>query len=121
MNLSIENLLLDLKEEVSLIRKYLELQMTDLVIGQLDEIASTPERKMVWILLDESKTTGEIAEEVGISVRTVQQFLKELREFYLVIDKKRGCPQRRIDIIPSGWEKIERKIKSRKEETINGK
>jgi len=114
-------LLSEIKEEVSLIRRYLEFQITDFVKDQLDKIASTSERKMIWISLDGTKTTQEIAEEAGISIRTVQHFIKQLRELDLIADKRRGCPQRRIDIIPSNWEKIEKAIKSGKEEIDNGK
>lgn len=114
-------LLSEIKNEVSLIRKYLEFQIADFVKDQLDKIASTSERKVVWISLDGTKTTQEIAEEAGISIRTVQLFIKQLRELELVTDKKRGYPQRRIDIIPSNWEKIEKAIKSGKEEVENGK
>lgn len=116
-----KKLLLEIKKEVSLIRRYLEFQITDFVKDQLDKIASTPERRSVWISLDGTKTTQEIAREAGISIRTVQHFVKQLRELDLIADKKRGYPQRRIDIIPSNWEKIVKTIKNEEEEIDNGK
>jgi transcription initiation factor IIE alpha subunit len=115
------SLLLEIKEEVSLIRRYLEFQITDFVKEELDKIASTHERKLVWMSLDGTKTTQGIAEEVGISIRAVQHFIKQLRELNLIAEKKKGYPQRRIDIIPSKWEKIRETNKSEEEEIDNGK
>lgn len=114
-------LLLEIKEEVSLIRRYLEFQITDFVKEELDKIASTHERKMIWMSLDGTMTTQGIAEEVGISIRAVQYFIKQLRELNLIAEKKKGYPQRRIDIFPSKWEKICKTNENKEEEIDNGK
>jgi hypothetical protein len=118
---NIEKLLKETKNEISLMRIYLEFQITDFVKNRLKKIASTPERKKIWILLDGTISTNEIAKIAGISPRAVQYFIKELRESNLAMDKERGYSQRRINVIPSEWEEIERAIEEKKEENNNEK
>lgn len=94
-------------------RMYLEFQSTDLIKSRLEKIASTLERKQIWILLDGTRTNSEIAKTLEISPRAVQYFIKQLRNSDLIVDKEKGCSQKRINLVPSEWEEIERKIEDK--------
>ncbi|MGC1120507.1 MAG: winged helix-turn-helix domain-containing protein [Candidatus Methanofastidiosia archaeon] len=106
-------LLEEMRDDISLIRTYMEFQVSDFVRDRLDKTASTLERKQVWILLDGTRTTSEIAEIVGVSSRTVQYFVKQLRDSNLVWEKQRGYLQKKINLTPSEWEGIEEALKSK--------
>jgi DNA-binding transcriptional ArsR family regulator len=111
---NVKKILQEIRNEITLVRIYLEFQTMDFVRDKLDKIASTPERKQVWILLDGTRTTSEIAEIVGVSPRSVQYFIKQLRESNLILDRERGYSQKRINLIPSEWEEIEKAVEDKK-------
>ena len=66
-----------------MIGRYLEFQTTDFVKNRLNKIASSSERKQVWILLDRTRTIGEIAEIAEVSPRAVQHFKAYTLSLYL--------------------------------------
>lgn len=90
-------------EEISLIRTLLEFSVKSQVIGEIEEIATTPQRKKVWYLLSGEMSTEELANECQISQRAVQIFIKELSDYNLVNLNKRGYPKRKFDFIPNHW------------------
>lgn len=92
-----------LLEEVSKIRQLLEMLTRNVLKEELERIATTEERKRIWALCDGLRSTEEIAKEVGVTPRTVQRFVKELREADLITVEKRGYPKRRFDYIPADW------------------
>jgi len=94
----------ELRDEASKIRQLLEFLARGDLKEELEKIAKTPERKRIWALCDGLLNTQEIAEKVGVAQRTVQQFIKELREEDLVENEKRGYPKRRFDYVPSDWD-----------------
>ena len=101
-----EDMLTKLLEEISTIRQLLEMLARKALKEELERLATTNERKKIWALCDGLRSTKEIAEEVGITQRTVQRFIKELQEADLIIIEKRGYPKRRFNYVPSDW-KIE--------------
>lgn len=91
-------------EELTKIRTLLEIVVRGSMKNELEKIATTPERKKIWSLCNGSIDTKGLAEEVGISRRAVNIFLKDLKELDLVVTEKWGYPQRRFDYIPSEWD-----------------
>lgn len=69
----------------------------------LENIATTKEGKLVWVLCSGTNNISEIASKVGISHRAVRSFIYELQSRDLVITEKRGYPKRKFDYIPSNW------------------
>jgi hypothetical protein len=69
---------------------------------ELGKIASTDDRKKIWVLVNGSLTSKEIADRVGITQRGVNLFLREakLAEF---IDYDEDCPRRILDYVPAAW------------------
>jgi len=99
-----EESLIKLYEEITRIRQLLELLARDGIKRELEQLATSDERKKVWALCSGFMSTTEISQKVTISQRAVQMFLKELQEADLITIKKRGYPKRKFDYIPSGWE-----------------
>lgn len=96
--------LLEIYGELIKIRQLLELLARDSIIGSVEQVATTNERKKVWVLCTGSNSTTKISEKVAISQRAVQIFLKELQEADLITIERRGYPKRKFDYVPSGWE-----------------
>ncbi len=74
-------------------------------LEDLRRIASTPPRQEMWRLCDGTKSTQEIAAQVGVSPRAVQYFVDEADRAGLVASLRRGYPKRSDDFneIPSEW------------------
>lgn len=94
------NTLSELLNEIVKIRELLELLAEDRVRTALLSVATTHQRRQIWKLLDGRTSTSQISKELEISIRTIQQFVKELGERNLIYSMKRGHPQRRVDIVP---------------------
>jgi len=75
----------------------------DALKKELEEIATTSERKRMWALFNGFLSTEEIAQRIGVTQRAVQIFVKELLEKDLVAIEKRGYPRRKFDYVPSDW------------------
>ena len=99
-----EHLLEQILSELVEIKKILLFNSRETLKKELNDMASTEERKKIWGLLDGLTSTTEISEKAGVSARTVQLFVSQLEEKDLVITEKRGYPKRRMDYIPSDWQ-----------------
>lgn len=95
--------LIPIYEELVKMRGLLELLASDKIKGQVEQLATTDERKRVWALCDGTNSTSEIAEKVAISLRAVQVFLKELQDAGLIFTERRSYPKRAFDYVPPGW------------------
>lgn len=91
-------------EELIRIRELLERLARKELKEDLEKVATTKERKKIWVLCDGMTNTFDIATKVGVSQRAVQIFLNELQAKDLVTFGKRGYPKRKYDYIPSEWE-----------------
>lgn len=88
------------------IRRVLEIQARPAILEEISKLASTPERRKIWILSDGSLKTEDIAARSGAKLRTVQAFVQECARAGLVISSKRGYPGRAMDLVPEGWEEL---------------
>jgi len=91
-------------EELVRIRSLLERLVRKELKEELENIASTNERKMIWALCDGMNNTTDIASKVGISQRAVQIFIGELMARDLVKIEKRGYPRRKYEYMPEDWQ-----------------
>jgi len=90
-------------EELVKIRILLERLARNDLRRDLESIATTYERKMIWALCNGANSTSDIASRVGISQRAVQIFINELQSKDLVDVRRRGYPKRKFNYIPSSW------------------
>ena len=84
-------------DEITKIRQLIEILARDKLKDEIERIATTESRKKMWNLIDGLKSTSDLAEEVGISQRAVQMFIKDLQEVDLIEVEKRGYPKRKFD------------------------
>jgi len=99
-----EESMVKLYEEITKIRQLLELLARDSIKRELEQVATSDERKKVWALCNGFLSTTDISQKVAISQRAIQIFLKELQDADLITVEKRGYPKRKFDYVPSGWE-----------------
>mgnify|MGYP001355750068 CR=1 FL=1 len=93
---------------LAVIRKILEIQARDSITKKLNKLASTPERRKMWILSNGNLSTEQIAKRAGVKTdRSVQYFTKDAVKAGLLDFKKRGYPIRLVDFIPADWEESE--------------
>jgi|GEM_PF-842683 len=90
-------------EELKRISKILTLAHGESLEKELSKIATSDERKKIWVLIDCVKLPKDIAKEVGVSVRSVNRFLS-IGEKVGLIENPWGKPPRRlIDYVPATW------------------
>jgi len=93
----------DILKELQKITKLLTFAYADQITKELEKIATTNERKIIWVLIDEKKNPEEIAKISGASLRSVQRFQK-LAEDAGLINNPRGKPASKIfDYVPPEW------------------
>jgi len=89
--------------ELRKISKILILANAGEVEKELSKIASTNDRKKMWLLIDGKRMPADIAKEAGVTAMTVSYFLSAAVAAELV-EYKRGEPPRRIlDYVPPSW------------------
>lgn len=93
----IRQLLENLTEDNKTTQKLLEILAKENFLKEIEIIASTNERKNIWNLLDGKLSTSELADQVKITQRAVNDFIKDLRENRLVDMLKRGYYRRKFD------------------------
>jgi len=108
-------------DELKKISKILTLAHGDSIEKELSKVVTSDERKKIWVLIDDTRTTKDIAKEVGVSVRSVNRFLAIASRAGWV-DNPWGKPPRRIvDYVPPSWielTKIPEEVEEKKEEVI---
>lgn len=90
-------------EELIKIRNLLERIAGSEIHKDLENVATTNQRKRMWSLFNGINSTTEIATNVGVSQRAVQIFVKDLQSKDLVVTERRGYPKRKFDYVPSSW------------------
>jgi len=97
--MSTEAMLRELKK----ISKILTLASASSLEKELEKIASTNDRKKMWVLIDGKRRQREIAADAGVTQAAVSYFLSAAVAAEL-IEYPRGEPPRRIiDYVPPAW------------------
>jgi hypothetical protein len=108
-------------EELRKISKILTLVHGEAIEKELSKVATSDERRKVWVLIDGVRTAKEIAREVGITLRSVNRFLSIAARADLVNNPRGKPPKRMVDYVPPSWielVKIPEETGEKKEETI---
>jgi len=89
--------------ELQKISKLLILANASVIEKELSSLASTDERKKIWILMDGKRMPKDIAEEVGVTPMAVSYFISSAVAAGL-IEYSQGAPPRRVlDYVPAAW------------------
>jgi transcription initiation factor IIE alpha subunit len=108
-------------EELRKISKILTLAHGEAIEKDLSKIATSDERRKIWVLIDGVRTAKEIAREVGINLRSVNRFLSIAARAGLVDNPRGKPPKRTINYVPPSWielVKIPEETEKKKEERI---
>lgn len=87
-----------------------------IAIEQVEKLASTDERKKIWVLCSGKLTREKISSKSGVSLRTTTTFVDLAMTYGLLEEEKGkgGHPRRVIDYIPSDWKGLLKKKKEKK-------
>jgi predicted transcriptional regulator len=99
-------LLREINDNLKVLRKLIEIQLRGPVKDELSGLASSNERRKMWILSDGTLGTTDISKKAGVSRRAVQYFVQDGLKLGFVRVDKRGYPSRTIDWVPPEWEKL---------------
>lgn len=111
------------EESLSQISKYAKLVAGSVVIELAKKIASTDDRKIIWVFCEGKLTREQIATKTKIPKRTVSYFIDECMNFGLLEEEsgKGGHPKRVIDYVPEEWKRITReKVKLPQQSEVSG-
>ena len=108
----------NLEERLLELNKLTRIIAAPIAIQQIENIASTDERKAIWVLCSGKLTRDQMSRKSGISLRTVTTFVDFAKTYGLLEEEKEkgGHPRRVIDYVPSGWKKLVKKKKKPPEE-----
>lgn len=90
-------------EELKRISKILTLAHGESLERELSKIASTDERKKMWVFIDGVKLSKDIAKDAGVTVRSVNGFLSVCEKTGLIENPWGKPPKRKIDYVPAKW------------------
>jgi len=90
-------------EELKKISKILILAHGESIEREISKVATSDERKKIWVLIDGTKMSKDIAKEVGVAVRSVNRFLAIATKAGLVDNPWGKPPKRVIDYVPPSW------------------
>jgi DNA-binding transcriptional regulator LsrR (DeoR family) len=96
-------LLRRISENIVSIKRYCRFLARDAISTMLREVATTSERQQMWRLADGTLSNEQIANQIGVTLRSVQYFVQEAENAGLILIEKRGYPKRIDDVVPSEW------------------
>ena len=97
--MSTEAMLRELKK----ISKILTLTNASSLEKELEKIASTDDRKKMWVLMDGNRRQKEIAVAAGVTQAAVSYFLSAAVATELVEYPQGEPPRRIVDYVPPAW------------------
>jgi len=90
-------------EELKRIHKILLLANSEKIEQELSKVATSNERKKIWILINGKLTAKQIANKIGIHVRSVNRFLEICERVGFIENLWGKPPRKKVDYIPSSW------------------
>src|SRR5437867_2303710 len=90
-------------KQLQLITRILTIAHADRVANELAKIATTDDRKRMWILIDGKQMAKDIAKKLNVSDRAVNYFLREVTLAGFVENPPRKPPAKLIDFTPPSW------------------
>ncbi len=100
------SLLREIKTTLEAMRTILEIQARPALKAEINLLASTPERRKMWILSEGTAKTAVLAPKAGLRLRAAKYFVADGRRAGLLIFPIPGCPKRAVNLIPEDWEEV---------------
>src|SRR4029077_11133551 len=89
--------------ELRRISKLITLSNAERLEQELSRIATTEERRRIWVKINGERSQDLMAKELGINRRTVNRFVVVLEAADLVETIRGGPPKRIVNYVPPGW------------------
>jgi len=89
--------------ELKKISKLLILANGEAIEKELSKIATTDERKRVWVSINGQRQPEGIAANSGMKIAAVYNFLKLLKNAELIENPHGQPPKKAIDYVPASW------------------
>ena len=93
----------EILKELKKISKIMTLTNGPTIEKELEEYATSEDRKKIWVLIDGTKQSDDIAKIIGKTKRAVDIFLQTLEGASLVERPYNQPPTRSISYIPASW------------------
>lgn len=93
-------------EELKKISKILTLAHAESIEKELSKVATSDERKKIWVLIDGIRMSKDIAKKIGVTVRSVNRFLAIASRTGLVENPWGKPPKRIVDYVPPSWAEL---------------
>lgn len=90
-------------KELRLILKVLILSNSGAIEKELSKIATTNERKKMWVLIDGKNMPKDIATKAGVTQMAVSNFLNACRTAEFIEYAKGEPPKRTLNYVPPEW------------------
>jgi hypothetical protein len=90
-------------KELKKISKILLLANAAVIETELSKIATTTDRKKIWVLMDGNRMPADIAQEAKVTAMTVSNFVNAGKAAELIEYKKGEPPKRILDYVPPSW------------------
>ena len=93
----------ELLQELQKISKLLTFAYSEKIESELEKVANTNNRKMMWVLIDGIRGAPDIAKELDVSGRAVRDFLNQAKPAGLIDYIRNKPPVKLIDYVPPSW------------------
>ena len=97
-------------KELRKISKLLTLIHGDAIERELEKIANTEKRKVMWVLIDGHRMSRDIARIVKVTEDAVNKFLRKMARAGFVENPRGKPPKRIIDYVPPSWVELVEKF-----------
>jgi hypothetical protein len=92
--------------ELRKISKILLLANASVIESELNKIATSEDRKRMWVLIDGIRMPKDIANQLKITERAVRYFLDGLTAAGFIKNRRGEPPKRILDYVPPSWIEI---------------
>jgi hypothetical protein len=89
--------------ELRKISKILLLTNASVIENELGKIATSDDRKRMWVLIDGSRMPKDIATQLKVTERAVRYFLDGLIAAGLIENLRGEPPKKILDYVPPSW------------------
>jgi hypothetical protein len=107
----------ELLRELRNVSRVLLLANAKVIETELGKVATTPERKKMWVLMDGARRPKDIAVLVKVTPMAVSYFLSAGVSAGLVDYRAGDAPRRAIEYVPPAWVDLAKPLQSENQST----
>ena len=93
----------DILKELKKISRIMTLSNGSIIEKELEKYGTSEDRKKIWVLIDGTKQSDDIAKIIGKTKRAVDIFLQTLEGVSLIERPYNKPPIRSMEYVPASW------------------